>query len=382
MVEHTAQILLVDDYEVNLELLEAYLTLCEIPMHLYKACNGAEAYEVIEHHDLDMILLDVMLPDTTGFDICKHLKDTSRYATIPVIIITALNDKESMLKGLAAGADEFLTKPVDKYELMMRVKNLLRLRSITNDLNARYRQLHKELLLATELQKSFLPKQLPSKENLCFDVLYKPSSFIGGDFYHFFEIDANRLGILICDVKGHGVASAMITATVKFQLGSLQEDYGAPEKLLRKLNERLFAFFSNTENDFFMTAFYGVLDIHEKTFRYSNAGHSEPYRCDANGLEPLQNEMGFPLGIFSDAVFDLQTIQLYAGDMLFLYTDGIFELALHHKEAKSCASLLEFFQDEENVTIEQIEMLKQEIRDYTEQHQITDDVNYIAVRLS
>ncbi|MBR6756417.1 MAG: response regulator, partial [Peptococcaceae bacterium] len=208
------KVLLVDDYEVNLEILEAYLELSELPLKILKATNGAEAYQCIAENKLDLILLDVMLPDTDGYEICRMLKSNRAYQTIPVLMITALHDKESMLKGLAAGADEFLTKPVDKHELLLRVKNLLRLKMITNDLDARYQQLHKELLLATELQKTFLPQKLPNLMGVTLDVLYKPSSFIGGDFYDFLFIDEDHLGILICDVKGHGVASAMITATV------------------------------------------------------------------------------------------------------------------------------------------------------------------------
>ena len=123
-----ANILLVDDHEVNLELLEAYLELSGIPMNIYKAYTCAEAYKCIEQVSLDLILLDVMLPDGSGYDVCRHLKGFRLYQNIPVIILTALNDKQSMLEGLKAGADEFLTKPVDSHELVLRVKNLLKMK--------------------------------------------------------------------------------------------------------------------------------------------------------------------------------------------------------------------------------------------------------------
>ena len=88
-----ANIRLVDDYEVNIDLLEAYLELSDIPVNIYKAYNGAQAYAYIEQQSLDMILLDVMLPDASGYDICRHLKNIRMYQNIPVIMITALNDK-------------------------------------------------------------------------------------------------------------------------------------------------------------------------------------------------------------------------------------------------------------------------------------------------
>lgn len=375
-----ANILLVDDYEVNIDLLEAYLELSDIPVNIYKAYNGAQAYAYIEQQSLDMILLDVMLPDTSGYDICRHLKNIRMYQNIPVIMITALNDKESMLEGLKAGADEFLTKPVDSHELILRVRNLLKMKAIANDLDERYTQLHNELVIATELQKSFLPQTVPAYDNIELEVLYKPSSFIGGDFYDFLQIDATRLGILICDVKGHGVASAMITATIKFQLNSLQDMYLHPEQLLEQLNNGLEHFFSHTSNDFFVTACYGVLDLEQRTFTYSNAGHGYPCHCRKDGITMLENQKGLPLGILADVEYDCQQVQLAPEESLFLYTDGIFEIELRQKEKRSCSSLPDFFADEqEPVNMESIEELKQEIRKYTWQNQIADDINFIAI---
>lgn len=377
-----ANVLLVDDCEVNLELLEAYLELSNIPTNIYKAHNGAEAYACIEQKSLDLILLDVMLPDTSGYDICRALKDFHLYQNIPVIMITALNDKESMLAGLKAGADEFLTKPVDSHEFMLRVRNLLKMKTIANDLDYRYSQLHKELVIATELQKSFLPRHIPVYAGLDLEVLYKPSSYIGGDFYDFLEIDADHLGILICDVKGHGVASAMITATIKFQLYDLRQKFLQPDQLLTQLNDRLEHFFSSTTNDYFVTAFYGVLDLQQKTFCYSNAGHSTPCLCREDSILLLENQQGLPLGILPDMDYDQQMVTLTKGEELFLYTDGIFELGLRHKSSKSCSSINDFFVGEAtSANITKINDLKREIRFYTERNQITDDVNYIAVTL-
>lgn len=374
-------ILLVDDYEVNLELLEAYLELSGIPMNIYKAYTVAEAYAQIEQRSLDLILLDVMLPDGSGYDVCRHLKGFRLYQNIPVIILTALNDKQSMLEGLQAGADEFLTKPVDSHELILRVKNLLKMKTIANDLDARYRQLHRELVIATELQKSFLPRVAPEYEGVQIEVLYKPSSFIGGDFYDFLQIDKTHLGILICDVKGHGVASAMITATIKFQLYDLKRQAPYPELLLEQLNDRLEQFFSSTANDYFVTAFYGVLDLEQRTLSYSNAGQSMPCLCRSAELIMLENEQGLPLGILPGTVYDRQQIRLQAGEELFLYTDGIFELELRQKPPKSCSSLPELFAGEDGpVGLQQLHALQREIRQYTWKHQIADDINYIAVR--
>lgn len=374
-------ILLVDDYEVNLDLLEAYLELSGIPLEIFKARNGKEAYAMIEQYTLDLILLDVMLPDTSGYDICRWVKEHKLYQNIPIIMITALNDKKDMLNGLQAGADEFLTKPVDSHELILRVKNLLKMKSIANDLDDKYMQLHRELMIATELQKSFLPHKVPQYDGIHVDVLYKPSSFIGGDFYDFIRIDDTHLGVLICDVKGHGVASAMITATIKFQIYDLKKQYLHPELFLEQLNNRLEQFFRGTENDYFVTAFYGVLDLGKREFVFSNAGHSAPGLYSGNALQLLDTDQGLPLGILPDMRYEQKRVQLNIGDELFLYTDGIFELVLRGRAPKQCSSLHELFEDGEPVTILQLRQLKEEIASQVAREQIADDINYISIEL-
>lgn len=376
-----SNILLVDDYEVNLDLLEAYLELSGIPMQLYKARSGAEAYALIEQYTLDLILLDVMLPDTSGYEICHTIKENKLYQNIPVIMITALHDKQNMLQGLRAGADEFLTKPVDSHELILRVKNLLKMKSIANELDEKYMQLHQELMIATELQKSFLPHGAPQYDGLQIDVLYKPSSFIGGDFYDFIEIDSTHLGVFICDVKGHGVASAMITATIKFQIYELTHHYLNPSAFLAQLNHRLEQFFRRTENDYFVTAFYGVLDIEKREFCFSNAGHSAPALGSGDALTILENEDGLPLGILPDVLYDRQWIALRPGGELFLYTDGIFELPLRGKAVRTCSSIQDIFDGESSVTVLQLRQLKEEIVSFVATEQVADDINYISIAL-
>jgi len=118
------KILIVDDEPQNLELMEAYLSL---EYDLNFASNGHEALQKA-HEDLDLILLDVLMPEINGFEVCKRLKESEDTKFIPVILVTALSKHENLQKGIEAGADEFLTKPVDMLELKIRVKSLLRIK--------------------------------------------------------------------------------------------------------------------------------------------------------------------------------------------------------------------------------------------------------------
>ena len=127
-----SRILIVDDNAANAELLEAYLK--GPPWEIALAYSGAEAMEKVAQFEPDIILLDVMMPDMSGFDVCLRLKGDSATRDIPVIMVTALTELEDVEKAVEAGTDDFLSKPVNRLELVTRVKSLLRLRHLKGEL--------------------------------------------------------------------------------------------------------------------------------------------------------------------------------------------------------------------------------------------------------
>lgn len=131
----TARVLIVDDIPANIKLLEARLT-AEY-FDVITATSGAQALEICARGEVDIVLLDVMMPEMDGFETCSYLKSNPKTYHIPVVMITALDQPSDRVKGLNAGADDFLTKPVDDVQLMARVKSLVRLKSLTDELRAR-----------------------------------------------------------------------------------------------------------------------------------------------------------------------------------------------------------------------------------------------------
>jgi CheY-like chemotaxis protein len=126
------KVLIVDDNLQNLELLQAYLE--ELPVETLTATDGVEAMRMVAEHNPDLILLDIMMPKMSGFEVCDKLKANPETKDIPVIMITALNEISDIERGVESGTDDFLTKPVNKLELLTRVKSLLRLRHLKNEL--------------------------------------------------------------------------------------------------------------------------------------------------------------------------------------------------------------------------------------------------------
>ncbi len=131
----TARILVVDDVPANVKLLEARL-LAEY-FEVIPAYSGAEALDACENGRVDVVLLDVMMPDMDGFEVCRRLKADAATQHIPVVMVTALDQVADRVKGLEAGADDFLTKPVNDLQLMTRVKSLVRLKTLTDELRLR-----------------------------------------------------------------------------------------------------------------------------------------------------------------------------------------------------------------------------------------------------
>ena len=130
--EKTPTVLVVDDNQQNLELLQAYLE--DVDCQTVPARDGLEALEIIAKDPPDLILLDVMMPKMSGFEVCKRIKKDPKTSDIPVIMVTALNEFGDIERAIDSGTDDFLSKPVNKLELLTRIKTMLKLKHLSDKL--------------------------------------------------------------------------------------------------------------------------------------------------------------------------------------------------------------------------------------------------------
>lgn len=135
----SGRILVVDDVPANVRLLRAHLR--SVGYEVIEATSGVEALEILESHSFDLILLDVMMPQLDGFETCRRVKGDPRWAHIPVILVTSLNELQDKIRGQASGADDFVTKPFDRIELLLRVKSLLRVKEMHDQIRAQNEEL-------------------------------------------------------------------------------------------------------------------------------------------------------------------------------------------------------------------------------------------------
>ena len=185
-------------------------------------------------------------------------------------------------------------------------------------------RLQQDLLLAEQIQKSFLPRQLPSVEGIEFVTEYRPAYSVGGDFYDLFWLDHERIGVFIGDVSGKGVSAALLMARISSDLRVAALAESSPARAISRVNQ---AVLERKQHDIFVTGIYLSLDVKTKQLTLANAGHLPPFvrRKTRGELVRVEGGSGTAIGIFDEAVYEQTVVQLEPGDTLVLCTDGILE---------------------------------------------------------
>jgi serine phosphatase RsbU (regulator of sigma subunit) len=254
-------------------------------------------------------------------------------------------------------------------------------KDIVRVLRDRNHIIEKDLELAYTIQKSLLPSEYPKAERFKFASKYIPMDVIGGDFYDFIHINEHQTGILISDVSGHGVPAALITSMVKVAITSVNKNkISAPSKFLIDINKMLL---DKTATNF-ITAFYGILDTKEMTFKFSNAGHCPPlyYSKENAKISKLETE-GIVLGAFENIQCKEKVIDLNAGDKIILYTDGLTEAANDKRELYGFSGLKSFALANQTLPINAfIHCLFEDVKEWSNNRDFSDDIVIIGIDIS
>jgi sigma-B regulation protein RsbU (phosphoserine phosphatase) len=315
------KILLVDDNPINLQVLME--TLQERGSRLLIAKDGKAALDITRKTMPDLILLDIMMPEMDGYDVCQHLKADSATAGIPVIFLSAMDRTEDKVSGLKLGAVDYITKPFQPEEVLARVDTHLTIHRLQREVQEQRDQLEHELETVSKLQRNLLPKALPKVAGLDLAAYYETSRYAGGDYYDFWELPDGRIGILVADAEGHSSPAAVLMAMTCTLFHSFDRNPGDPEALLVHLNRYL----CQLAEPSFVTALYAIYDPQTRSLKAGRAGHGLPVLFEtATGRAREWEIPGVtPLGIYDFDTVPVSEIQLQAGDRFLLYTDGICE---------------------------------------------------------
>ncbi len=333
------KILIVDDSSVNRKLLVGILK--KEGHDFIEAVDGEEAVELARREMLDLILLDVVMPNKDGYETCSELKDDDCTCQIPILFLSTLAETEKKIKGLDVGGSDYVTKPFDRGEVMARVRAQLKIRSLTRELIRANEELLRtqkslddNLKAGAEIQKSLLPKTALDTEVMDVAWRFMPCGRMGGDIFNIFRLDENHWAIYMLDVSGHGVPAAMVAVTAsqllqpgtgylpkRFQDPPPHYQIAPPADVLNELNRE----FPVDRFEKYITMSYLVLNTKNGTLRYSTAAHPPPLLLQRDGTLKLLEEGGTIIGREGMLTFNGGEKQLCFGDKLFLYTDGIVE---------------------------------------------------------
>ena len=315
-------ILLVDDNPTNLQVL--FQTLGGVGCKLLIAKNGTGALAIAGKALPDLILLDIMMPDIDGYEVCRQLKADRATADIPVIFLSALGETEDEVKGLRLGAVDYITKPFQPDEVIARVNTHLTIHRLKRVVEIQKDQLEHELEVVSEVQRKLLPKNLPQIDRFKLAVHYETSRYAGGDYYDVIELPENRWGFLIADAEGHSAPAAVLMAMTCALFRAYPNSPGDPAAVLHYLNQHL----CKVAEPSFMTALYAVYDAGEQTMRIARAGHPLPMIFQAAEKRAFELDCPgvYPLGIEPyEMEIPVTEIKLMTRDRFLVYTDGLSE---------------------------------------------------------
>lgn len=310
------QILVVDDAATNLALARSVLS--SEGFRTLEARNGREALEAARQSSPDLILLDVVMPDESGFETCSKLKSDPITSHIPVIFLSALDDVSSKVKGLRIGGVDFISKPFHRDEVLARVRVHLRIQQSNQLLRDAQRDRLEELRTA---QQAILlkPEDLPEAS---FAVYNRPMQGAGGDFYEVTPIGDHLFGFFVADISGHGVGAAFLTSAIKAMLPMFVGPSYSPEDTLAGLDSVLRPLLSEGQ---YLTACHARLNQRTRQLSIVSAGHPPAIRVGCDGVAETLVAEGDPLGLFNSIVLNRLDVRLSPGDRIYFYTDGLIE---------------------------------------------------------
>jgi len=336
------RVLVVDDATGIRKIIGAYLKSAGI-VNIEYANNGHDGLLKVETFEPDLIILDIMMPEMDGFEVCRRLRGDPRTQHLPILVQTALESPRERTAVFRAGATDLITKPIHGPELVARVRVQLENGQLIRSLENYRRNMEAELDLARQMQEGLLPQngiklRVAGSAGLRVESHFQPSAELGGDMWTIHELGDGRIGVASVDFSGHGVTAALNT----FRLHTLMHqmpppDPDQPAAYLAELNLQLVDLLPVHQ---FATMFYGVIDTRQGFLTYAGAGAPCPIFGSAGKLETL-DASGLPLGITRRATYVDVRVPFPEGSFLLLYSDALIETADQTGANLGSAELLE-----------------------------------------
>lgn len=352
MHKPSAKLLIIDDDEVVRASLAAYLE--DSGFQVLQAGNGLQGLEVFEREQPDLIICDLRMPQIDGLELIRRISALN--SEIPVIVVSGAGVMSDAVEALRLGAADYLIKPLedlavlehsvrralDRFQLRLENQRYReKLETANRELQASLHLLQEDQNAGRQVQMNMLPVTPWQADDLQFAHQIIPSLYLSGDFVDYFRVDEHRVAFYLADVSGHGASSAFVTVLLKFMTTRLLYEWKRngvlpefkPSDVLGHINRGLI----NCKLGKHVTMLGGVIDQQNGTLTYSIGGHLPLPVLFSEGEARYLEGRGLPVGLFDEASYKDQVMQLPQSFSLSLMSDGILDLlpgdTLKEKEA-------------------------------------------------
>lgn len=321
----SCRLLLVDDERVNLELMRRALQAAGYAA-IRTARSGREALAITEQWQPDLMLLDMRMPGIDGLETCRRLRAAPQTAKLPIVMQTAAVGAAERTMAFAAGASDFVTKPLHLKELEARVGLLLQNRATIAHLEEIQYKLSAELSEARRVQQALLPgptdiAKWERRAGARLAAEWRPSSMLGGDIWGLCNVPERPPGLFVADFSGHGIGAALHASVLCREIQRNWPVSRSPGDLLARLNRELAGSWSGG-----CFAAVTMVEVHDSELRYATAG-APPLRCrELDGAWRTLPSRGLPVGILAEAAYVERAVAFRPGCRLLAHTDGLSEL--------------------------------------------------------
>jgi serine phosphatase RsbU (regulator of sigma subunit) len=367
--------------------------------------DGRQALELLKARDFDVLLLDIMMPNMNGYEVLEAMALDPRLRQVPVIMISAVDDKESIARCIGLGADDYLPKPFDPVILQARLGSSLARKRLRDREHIYQKSLERELEIGREIQAHFLPDSLPTLAGFDFAARLRSARMVSGDFYDLYPLGGgNEVVAVVGDVCDKGVGAALFMALFRSLLRALAEqsdgarwnERGASRERRRESGSRTEAVTghllrtvtlandyiagTHSRSNMFATVFFAIVDGESGLVQYINAGHEPPAVVGPSGLRRLP-PTGPALGLLPGLPFVVRQTTLAPGESLVAWTDGVTEAqAQGTTELFGEERTLAVVEESNGTAAELLDRLLAAVDAYAAGAEQADDITLLAVR--